>query len=112
MRRLLTSFAALALLNACGPGEVGEACQGTALEEVCVEGAICTPGRSEQPEPLDDPNSEPYACRTICEVEADCEGGMECRRVAGSMLSSCQPSDDPSDEPSDGDDEADPESME
>jgi len=94
MRRLLITFAALALLAACGPGELGQPCQAGALEEDCVDGTICTLERSEETEPLDDPNGETYVCRQICEVESDCEEGMECRGVVGSMLSSCQPDDD------------------
>ncbi|HJL19764.1 MAG TPA: hypothetical protein RMH99_29140 [Sandaracinaceae bacterium LLY-WYZ-13_1] len=98
MRRLLITMAALVTLAACGPGEIGQECQGAAIEEDCVDGAICTPTRSETAEPLDDPNSEIYVCRQICEVQADCtEPGMECRRVVGSMVSSCQPDDDASD---------------
>ena len=102
MRRLLSTFAALALLTACGPGEVGDACQGGALEGVCVDGAICAPERSTSVEPPEEPNDERYTCRAICEVEADCPEGETCRRVVGSMLSACQPVDAASD-PTEGD---------
>jgi hypothetical protein len=101
MRRLLITFAALALLAACGPGEVGQPCQaeGMGLEEDCVDGAICTLERSETTEPPESPNGESYVCREICEIQADCPEGLECRRVVGSMLSSCQPDDDATTDP-------------
>ena len=100
MRRLLTISAALALLVACGPGDVGQSCQAGALEEDCVEGAICTPDRDDRTPPPEDPNDYSYTCRAICEVNADCEAGFTCLGVEGSMRSSCQPTDEePAPEP-------------
>ena len=66
MRRLLITLAPLFLLIACGPGAVGEACQGGAAENDCVEGAVCTLEPSEEAAPPDEPNNESFVCRQIC----------------------------------------------
>ena len=95
MRRLLITFGALTLLVACGPKDVGSECQGGASENDCVEGALCTLARSETPSPPDNPNNERFYCRTICEIDANCEAGFECRQAAGTMTRTCQPDDDP-----------------
>lgn len=91
MRRLLMFVAALALLAACDSGQIGQSCQAGATEDVCVEGAICTPDQDDRADPPTLPNEFSYTCRAICEIEADCDPGFTCRRVTGSMVSSCQP---------------------
>ena len=94
MRRIFVMIAAAALglsAMACGPGEVGQNCAGAATEDNCVDGAICTPDRSDSTEPTSSPNGDTATCRTICESNLQCDGDMTCRRVSGSMLSSCQP---------------------
>jgi hypothetical protein len=92
MRRLWILPLALAMLAGCSSGEIGTPCSGLASdEELCVEGAICTPDRTGGVEAPDPPN-EAHTCRQLCDTEAECEEeGFECRRVHGSMLSACQP---------------------
>ncbi len=98
MRRLMITLGALLLLAACdGDGNVGDECQGGAAENDCVEGTICTIARSSSATPPSDPNNERFYCRTICDVEADCEPGFECRQAAGTMYRSCQPAESSSD---------------
>lgn len=99
MRRLMITLFAVLLLAACeGNGSVGDECQGGAAENDCVEGAICTVARSASVEPPAEPNAgERFYCRTICDLDVDCEAGFECRQAAGTMYRSCQPSDAPGD---------------
>lgn len=98
MRRLLITIVPVLFLIACGPGAIGEACQGGAAENDCDEGALCTLEPSEEASPPDTPNNESFVCRQICDNNADCtEEGFTCQRANGTMQSSCQP--DPNAEP-------------
>ena len=97
MRRLLITLAPLVLLIACGPGEVGEACQGGAAQNDCVDGALCTLERSTEVAPPDQPNNERFTCRQLCDSNSECEAGYLCRRAEGTMFDTCQP--DPDAEP-------------
>jgi len=90
MQRLLISLGALCLV-ACTSGAVGSRCHGGAATNDCAEGAICTLERSEFVEPPTNPSNEQFFCRTICDVEANCEIGFSCRQAAGTMYRSCQP---------------------
>ena len=95
MRRLLITLAPLALLIACGPGEIGQACQGGAADNDCVDGALCTLERSEEAAPPEEPNNESFVCRQLCDDNADCtEEGFLCQRAEGTMFSTCQPDPD------------------
>ena len=94
MRRLLFIGAAIALLSACGPGNVGQRCVGAAATNDCVDGAICTLEPAEHTEPPPVPNNERFFCRTICDTNAQCADdgeGYTCQRANGTMFSSCQP---------------------
>jgi hypothetical protein len=95
MRRILFLVLALAAISGCSDGSIGSSCSSAAVENACVEGAVCAPDRSESAEPPEDPNADTFHCREVCEIEADCtQEGFECRRVSGSMVSACQPDDD------------------
>ena len=94
MRRVLIMFATLTTLAACGPGEVGQECHGAAVEDDCVDGALCTLVRQEEAAIPDDPNNDRSVCRAICDLNADCEPGFLCRRVADGPRSTCQPDPD------------------
>lgn len=87
MRRYVIALALS--LAACSSGEIGSSC--TFDTDDCVEGAVCVPNES-APEPTVDPNEDSATCRAICEIEADCMDGFDCRRVSGSMSSACVPS--------------------
>lgn len=90
MRRLLIALGALLLL-ACGPGEIGDECEGASAMNDCVDGAFCTQQPAEDLEPPDNPNNLRYFCRAVCDSEAACGDGFNCLRAEGSMLSTCQP---------------------
>ncbi|MBX3271535.1 MAG: hypothetical protein KF729_14815 [Sandaracinaceae bacterium] len=91
MRRLMLTLGAVVLLAACGPGEVGDRCEGGPAQNDCVDGAVCTPDRTVSVEPPEDPNDDLYFCRALCDLEANCPEGFECRQAAGTMFRSCQP---------------------
>lgn len=90
MRRLLIALGALFLL-ACGPGEVGDECQGGSGMNDCVDGALCTQMPAEDLEPPSTPNNLQYFCRTTCDSDLTCEAGFNCLRAEGTMFSTCQP---------------------
>lgn len=79
-------------LTACGAGNVGEACERPGSVEGCVEGAVCATDESTVEGEPTDPVWETYTCRAVCDVQADCGPGEECRGVTGgAMVSACQP---------------------
>jgi hypothetical protein len=89
------AFVAASLLGlvACGPGGIGDACSGSAVEDDCEEGAYCTRERSETAgmAPDETPNNERFTCRALCSSNDDCtEEGFACR-PADVMRSTCQP---------------------
>ncbi len=94
MRRLVITLGALFVLVACGPGEIGDECQGGAATNDCVDGAFCTQMPDESLEPVDRPNSGIYVCRAVCDSNSQCEDGFVCLRAEGSMVSTCQPTAD------------------
>jgi hypothetical protein len=95
MRRLWISLSALGMLAACNSGDVGSRCSGTPTEDVCNEGAVCAADRSATAAPPEDPNDEDFFCRQLCDTNAECEPGFECRGVAGApMIQACHPEDD------------------
>ncbi|MCB9591418.1 MAG: hypothetical protein H6719_01690 [Sandaracinaceae bacterium] len=96
MRRLIITLGALLMLAACdSTGSLGDECQGGAATNDCVEGTQCTLARSATAAPPTDPNvGERFYCRTICDIEANCPDGFECRTAAGTMVRTCQPRDD------------------
>ena len=90
MRRLLIALGALFLL-ACGPGEIGDECQGGSAMNDCVDDALCTQMPAEDLEPPENPNNLQFFCRAICDSNIPCEAGFTCQRAEGTMLSTCQP---------------------
>jgi len=94
MRRLLIILGAAALLGACGGrSQIGASCRGAAVENACVDGAICARERSTTEAPPNAPNGYTYVCRALCENEADCtDPNLHCRAVTDApMQSACQP---------------------
>ena len=88
---LLVAFA-LAFAAGCGgAGNAGDACSRPNTEGECVDGAICV--TDETPEGASsDPVWESYTCRALCDEQADCAAGEQCRGVSGApMISACQP---------------------
>lgn len=91
MRALLITLTTLLLLVACGPGELGQDCQGGPAENDCVDGALCTAEPADEHEVPESPTTR-HVCRAICDNNADCtEEGFVCLRAEGTMLSACQP---------------------
>lgn len=94
MRSLLAVSLALtaSLLPACGPVGVGGECHYVGDTNGCVEGALCTPARSEPVSMGQDPTWDTAICRVICNMPSDCPVGEECRAVAGfEWHTTCQP---------------------
>ena len=94
MRRLLIILGALSLLAACGEKDVGADCSGGAAMNDCVDGAVCTAERSATTAPPESPNGDRFVCRTICDIDANCSDGFDCRVASGTMYRTCQPTDD------------------
>ncbi len=93
MRRLLITFGAVLMLAACtSPHDVGSQCHGGAVENDCVDGSFCTLARAESAAIPDNPNNEQFFCRALCDGDANCPTGFECRRASGTMQRTCQPS--------------------
>ena len=91
MRRLLITLFSLTLFAACGEHAIGAECQGSAADDDCVAGAVCTPARSTTPEPAEAPNADKFYCRLTCDIDPNCPDGFACRQAAGTMARSCQP---------------------
>jgi hypothetical protein len=88
---LFASLVSVVALGACGRAGVGGACSRAGTTEDCVEGAICVTDQSSEGSPSD-PVWETYTCRAICDEQADCPRGEECRGVTGAaMVRACQP---------------------
>ena len=95
--RLLITLGAILMMSACGSPGLGDECQGGVTNTDCPMGTFCTLARSTSVTPPPEPNNEHSFCRTICDSNSDCEGGMECRRASGSMNRTCQPTTSPVD---------------